>query len=411
MEEAETETQNATPACSPDWHFRARATPAAIIDKHNGRAKQRKKKKKKSPAGAIPIAVARSPPTSSPSLPLPPPPPLSIMHGNTTVILSSLLLSLASFAFSYNSGIYPVVRASLSRPATDPSLLTDDAFQLSHLLVSVLSAALAAPALCDRLGRRITMLLAAVLLTLAGAIQSSSDGIVHYFVGRITNAIAGGTMWVAVFLYEVEVVPKKWRGAAICLQVGRIGVGIRIGPACWQVMSNEHAELIVARSYGGGGAILCVGVYLIPSSPRWLLSRGRDQAALIVLAKLRADGDPGAPDVVDEYDGVKRMVNPDRQERAQWADLLHGTNLRRLVLATLLHVFAGLAFVEGIQAWVAELGVAGGQVPSAGGGTVVWAIAAVFMYAVPAMSVVVVDKIGRRALIVGGTCVMGKCGE
>ncbi|RUO95451.1 hypothetical protein BC936DRAFT_143997, partial [Jimgerdemannia flammicorona] len=175
-------------------------------------------------------------------------------------------------------------------------------------------------------------------------------------------------------------------------------------------MSNEHAELIVARSYGGGGEsrfhISRPFRRLAGLAVRWLLSRGRDQAALIVLAKLRADGDPGAPDVVDEYDGVKRMVNPDRQERAQWADLLHGTNLRRLVLATLLHVFAGLAFVEGIQAWVAELGVAGGQVPSAGGGTVVWAIAAVFMYAVPAVSVVVVDKIGRRALIVGGTCVM-----
>lgn len=46
---------------------------------------------------------------------------------------------------------------------------------------------------------------------------------------------------------------------------------------------------------------LGASMYWLPYSPRWLMDKGRTEEALIVLAKMRSDGDVNDPTVQREY--------------------------------------------------------------------------------------------------------------
>ncbi|RUS17555.1 hypothetical protein BC937DRAFT_89815 [Endogone sp. FLAS-F59071] len=342
------------------------------------------------------------------------------MHGTTTVILSTLLLTLASFSFSYDSSIYTIVYANFVHSNANPPILTDDVFQVTYLVASVVSACIMAPLLCDFIGRRLTMLLAGILLTVGSAVQSSSDGLINYYVGRLIAALAAGTLWIAVFLHVAEVAPKEFRGAAICLQVRwvRWVVG-KTGGQVWALDVGQLTGEMFQRYLQGSSwrfltevgcilaAFLCVGVYFLPTSPRWLLSKGRDQDALIVLAHLRADGDPGAPVVQDEYDGIKSAVDPERQARSGWSDLLRGSVRRRLVLAVAMGLFPNLIVAMTIEQWVAAIGSLDSDASASGFEP--WVVVVAIAYATPLIPIVAIDRVGRRRILIVGAIVLAIC--
>lgn len=60
--------------------------------------------------------------------------------------------------------------------------------------------------------------------------------------------------------------------------------------------------------------VLAVGINLFPESPRWLLSKNRDDEAIEILASLRGDGDPNHPDVVQEVKEIREALRLEDSE-------------------------------------------------------------------------------------------------
>lgn len=61
-------------------------------------------------------------------------------------------------------------------------------------------------------------------------------------------------------------------------------------------------------------------VLLLPESPRWLVSRGKDEKALAILAKYHANGDQEDPLVRFQYAEMKVSIIQGEQ-KGRWSEL------------------------------------------------------------------------------------------
>jgi SP family sugar:H+ symporter-like MFS transporter len=89
----------------------------------------------------------------------------------------------------------------------------------------------------------------------------------------------------------------------------------------------------------GPGALLVLIMFFMPNSPRWLLDKGKDNAALGVLAKLRASPQKSVI-VQTEYQEIKNGIIAERAiGNAAWSELWSPGIFNRLVIAILLQTF------------------------------------------------------------------------
>lgn len=244
----------------------------------------------------------------------------------------TVVATFGGLLFGYDTGVIngaldPMVADLGLTPATE-GLVT------SSLLVGAALGALACGRLADRLGRRRTLVLLAVVFFL-GAIGSVVAPSFEVMVPmRLVLGFAVGGASVTVPVYLAELAPTERRGAItgrneIAIVIGQLAafvINAVIGtvwsdhPGVWRYMLAVQAVPAVA---------LFAGMLRMPESPRWLLTRGHEDEALAVLRQVR---DPGR--AAAELREVRTLVEHERAEqstRSGWADLRLPW-VRRLVL-------------------------------------------------------------------------------
>ncbi|WP_342113513.1 MFS transporter [Pseudoduganella sp. OTU4001] len=171
------------------------------------------------------------------------------------------------------------------------------------LLGSVLSS-LAAGTLAEIFGRKRLMFLSGLLFSLSIPVIALADGYVPLLLGRLLQGISGGLIGVVVPLYLAESLPAEVRGrgtgifqllltvglvlaAAIGLLVAReVEAAASSAPATLQAVQDGAWRRIFWLSLPPG-LLFTGGVLLLAESPRWLLARGAQDAALQALQRTR----------------------------------------------------------------------------------------------------------------------------
>ncbi|MGD2279022.1 MAG: sugar porter family MFS transporter [Candidatus Omnitrophota bacterium] len=164
---------------------------------------------------------------------------------------------------------------------------TSQEFIVSAVLVGAMIGAGLSGKVADKLGRRTTIIITAVIFILGSLGASMAPSVALLIASRIVIGIAIGIASFCVPLYLSEVAPAGQRGALVSLNQLAITIGI--------VVSYFVDDIFAATGNGWRfmflvgvlpALFLGAGMLFLPKTPRWLVINGRDDEAGTILKKI-----------------------------------------------------------------------------------------------------------------------------
>src|SRR3954463_6242452 len=217
-------------------------------------------------------------------------PPLTAGPPQRRLDLITIIATLGGLLFGYDTGVIngalEPMKADLGLTAAGEGLVT------STLLVGAALGALVCGRVNDVLGRKRTLTILAVFFfvgTLGGVFAPSLEMMIP---SRVILGFAVGGASVTVPVYLAELAPTERRGGLAGRNELAIVVGQMLAFIINAIIGNVWGEhegvwrymLAVAAI---PAVALFVGMMRMPESPRWLISKGRQDEALAVLLQVR----------------------------------------------------------------------------------------------------------------------------
>lgn len=278
---------------------------------------------------------------------------------------------------------------------------------VSSLIIGAVIGAIASGWLSDGLGRKKVLIGAAGLFIIGSVATALPDTFSGYIIARMVSGVGIGITSTLCPLYNAEIAPARYRGRLVALNQFAIVTGIFLtyfvnsgiasqGSDAWDISTGWR------WMFGVGavpGLIFMVLLFLVPESPRWLIKQGKPEKALNIL--LRIHGEEAAKQEVLE---IKESF---RQEKSSLRELF------KPGLRFAMFVGIGLAILQQVTGINAILYYAPEILKQTGAGTNAALIQTILVGLVnmvfTVLSIWLIDKVGRKALLLTGTSVMAIC--
>ncbi|KAF7337060.1 High-affinity glucose transporter [Mycena venus] len=203
-----------------------------------------------------------------------------------------LFSALGSFLFGYDSGVIgSVVSKQFDQFQT---FFHNPGPDIVGAIVSTFAGgcffgAATAGSLATRIGRKRTIQIGALIAVLGCSLQTGARNVSYLIVGRLIAGFAIGCLSMVVPLYQSEISPPEIRGFLTGLTQFMISIGFLVanwvGYGC-QFLRNDAQWRVPLAIQIFPAALLFLGMFILPYSPRWLVEQGRHDEALAVVQRL-----------------------------------------------------------------------------------------------------------------------------
>ena len=245
------------------------------------------------------------------------------------VTMVSAISALAGLLFGYDTG---VISGAILFVRKDFLLST---FQEEVVVAAVLLGAVAGAAfggkLADALGRRKLLIQVAILFIIGAIGTALAPSPTLLAIGRVVVGVAIGIASFTAPLYISEVSPPAIRGKLVSLNQLMITLGIVVSYLADYGLADKEAWRWMFGLAAIPALILLIGLFFVPESPRWLMSRSQDDQARAVLQRIRESGDVSA-----ELDEIKADLS---LQEGGWRELLNVSLRRPLIIGIGLAAF------------------------------------------------------------------------
>ncbi|NQY87391.1 MAG: sugar porter family MFS transporter [Colwellia sp.] len=199
------------------------------------------------------------------------------------------------------------------------------AWLMSSALVGCIFGAVSAGILADSVGRKKTLLIAAIFFIISALGTALAESINIFIFFRIVGGIGIGLASTVSPMYISEISPTEKRGQLIAVNQLTIVIGVLaaqlVNLMIAEPVHSEAATAIILDSWNVQtgwrymfsaelvpATLFLVLMFIIPESPRWLVSKGQNGAAKIVLCRVGSERY-----AIESMNEIETSFNQDRK--------------------------------------------------------------------------------------------------
>lgn len=323
------------------------------------------------------------------------------MQLNSILIRSTIVAALGGLLFGFDTAVIAGITDALTKTYhLDPSGL---GFTVAAALAGTIVGAMLAGFPGERFGRRDSLRGMAILYVISAIGCAYAWDWNSLVIFRFIGGLGIGGSSVLGPMYIAEIAPAKWRGRLVGFFQFNVVAGILLA-----YLSNY---IIGTLGFGDAewrwklgvsaipAALFFLMLFVIPRSPRWLVSKGRMEEARSVLQI------SGAENVEDELAQMSATVDQDQSHGVQ--PLFVRQYRLPIFLAISIGMFNQLSGINAILYYLNDIFAKAGFTKVSSDLQSVAIGATNLLFTLLAMSII--DKVGRRKLLITGSIGTALC--
>ena len=275
-------------------------------------------------------------------------------------------------------------------------------FVVSSVYIGCMAGASLAGRLSDRYGRKPMLIISALLFAISAIGSAISRDLGEFFIYRLIGGFGVGMASLLSPMYIAEIAPAKIRGRFVSLNQFTIVIGILVAYFVnyllvdietnnWRWMFGSEAVPSI---------IFFAGMFLVPESPRWLIKANKFDKATDILRKI--GGDMFAKETQSH---IRETL--ENETRGTFRQLFSKVLRPVLLIGIILAVFQQWSGINVIFFYAPDIfSKTGINVETQLGQTVLVGVVNVTFTIV---AILLVDRVGRKILILIGSAGMAIC--
>ena len=326
------------------------------------------------------------------------------------LVFLSVVAALGGFLFGYDTAVISGTIAQVTE------LFGLDALQqgwyVGCALIGSIVGVLFAGVLSDKFGRKLTMVISAVLFSTSAigcALCADYNQLVIY---RIIGGIGIGVVSIISPLYISEVSVAQYRGRLVSLYQLAVTVGF-LGAYLvnYQLLAYAEAHtnpgtgwfdlIFVAEVWRGmlgmetlPAVLFFIIIFFIPESPRWLILKGQDVKATNILKKIYVS----AKEATFQVNETKSVLI--FESKSEWSLLLQPGILKAVIIGVCIAILGQFMGVNAVLYYGPSIFENAGL--SGGDSLYYQVLVGLVNTLTTVLALIIIDKVGRKKLVYYG---------
>jgi sugar porter (SP) family MFS transporter len=300
--------------------------------------------------------------------------------------------ALGGLLFGYDTGVISgailFITKQFSLSATMEEIV------VSSVLVGAVAGAIIGGALTGRFGRRKMIILAGIIFTASALGTALAPTVSWLIAARVVSGIGIGIASFISPMYIAELVPAKVRGSLVAVNMLAITSGIVVAYLVDYAFSSSGGWRYMFGLAAIPSIALIIGMWRLPDSPRWLISKSKVEQARQILQRARTVSDV-SPEITD----IQKSM--EKQGAGGLKGLFQPSLRMPMIVGLGLAVFQQITGINTVIYYAPTIFKFAG-ITAAGPAILAGAGLTMVMWLFHVLAIFLMDRVGRRPLLLVG---------